>query len=620
MIEPNKLSPFRHFCMTIGAIPSSYKESLTYYEMLEWLCKYLQDTVIPAVNNNAEALEELQSAFITLKDYVDHYFDDLDIQTEINNKLDEMADSGELAQIIAQYIQLAGILAYDSVADLKAAENLVDGSLVKTYGYYDYNDGGGAFYKVRNIINTDVPDDVTIIALHDVSLVAELLIDKINVKQFGAKGDGVTDDTVAIQNAFSYLRTYPRAAEDYAELYFPDGEYIISDTILIDGGRWSKVYGRASIKANMNKPMIKLNSTMWYVFSDLLFWNSNTSSNSCAIEIENSYTNKFQDIYIQGGYKGINIVYGNQLMFDNVSIQQCTYGVYTMAHGNNTENMFNNCTMEVCTLYNIYLGYDGVNSYYGKYMFNNCYIEGSPSEALIYIENGMHAVFNDCYINATTANNTIIHQTGTLPYMKASFNNCYFTGNTNVYLIKQLADNGIVKGVKFDNKCYFTSDVKLYNTGDAIRPKIGKINRDKLNVFNLTNFELDTNNKVIGWLGTGTYTTSATIDPESLYTVDVSNGYIYKKIYLKAGVTYDFEVMTKATSNYSSLELFNENLDAIYFQQPSYSTSWTRLVKTYTPNVSQVFTLLIRSHTNTSSFCGLRIYSNELDLEQNRSY
>lgn len=91
--EIKTISPFRNFCITIGALPTSYLESMSYYEMLCWLCKYLENTINPAINQNAEALKELQ-------DYVANYFEDLDVQTEINNKLDEMADDGTLAEII----------------------------------------------------------------------------------------------------------------------------------------------------------------------------------------------------------------------------------------------------------------------------------------------------------------------------------------------------------------------------------------------------------------------------------------------------------------------------------------------------------------------------------------
>ena len=68
-------APFKHLVMTIGSLPSSFTDSMSYYECLAWLVKYLENTVIPAVNQNAEALDELQAAFITLKDFVDHYFD-----------------------------------------------------------------------------------------------------------------------------------------------------------------------------------------------------------------------------------------------------------------------------------------------------------------------------------------------------------------------------------------------------------------------------------------------------------------------------------------------------------------------------------------------------------------
>ena len=64
------LPPFKRLCMTIGELPSSYVETMTYYESLLWFCNYLGKTVIPTINNNAEAVEELQTKYIELKDYV----------------------------------------------------------------------------------------------------------------------------------------------------------------------------------------------------------------------------------------------------------------------------------------------------------------------------------------------------------------------------------------------------------------------------------------------------------------------------------------------------------------------------------------------------------------------
>lgn len=160
------LNPFARFCCTIGNLPSSYMVSLTYEEQLMWFCNYLQNTIIPAVNNNAECVKELQELYVKLKDYVDNYFKNLDVQNEINNKLDEMAESGQLTEIIAQYLQLAGVLAYNTLNDLKQATNIVNGSICKTLGNINYNDGKGSFYKIRQITSEDVVDEENIISLN----------------------------------------------------------------------------------------------------------------------------------------------------------------------------------------------------------------------------------------------------------------------------------------------------------------------------------------------------------------------------------------------------------------------------------------------------------------------
>lgn len=82
-----------HMCASIGEIPTSYLESMTYEEQLLWLCNFLENTVIPAVNeNNEKALEVL------------NYFKNLNVQNEINEKLNEMVDDGTLERIINEEI------------------------------------------------------------------------------------------------------------------------------------------------------------------------------------------------------------------------------------------------------------------------------------------------------------------------------------------------------------------------------------------------------------------------------------------------------------------------------------------------------------------------------------
>ena len=49
----------------------------------------------------------------------------------------------------------------------------------------------------------------------------------VNVKDFGAVGDGVTDDTAAVQAALTHIRTLSGSS-----LYFPTGTYVITDSEL----------------------------------------------------------------------------------------------------------------------------------------------------------------------------------------------------------------------------------------------------------------------------------------------------------------------------------------------------------------------------------------------------
>ena len=224
------------------AIPLAFDESMSYYECLCGLLDYLKNTIIPTVNNNADAVSELQTLYEELHDYVEHYFDNLDVQEEINNKLDDMAESGELTDIIAQYLGLAGMITFNNVSEMKEALNLVNGSKCATLGFRSVNDGGKAFYKIRTVTNSDTIDEMSIIALHNNTLIAELVYEnELNVKQFGAYGDNSHNDTSVIQHA----------CDKYSNVYIPNGTYLIdADTsINLNDNNTLRLENNAILKA-----------------------------------------------------------------------------------------------------------------------------------------------------------------------------------------------------------------------------------------------------------------------------------------------------------------------------------------------------------------------------------
>lgn len=232
------ISPFIKYCSTIGVVPSTYEENLTYIECLNFMIKFLNDVVIPAFNENDAAFaalkvdysqfkEDILDAFNTLKNYVDTYFENLDVQEEINNKLDAMVEDGTIQEIIDAYLRIKSVLSFDNVAAMVASTNIVNGSTAKTLGFAKINDGGGSFYKIVED-NTLTADGKNIISIGHDDLYAVKINDTINVKEFGAVGDGSTDDYAAIQYC---VDTFP-----HHTIYFPDGEYKVSSPITVKVG------------------------------------------------------------------------------------------------------------------------------------------------------------------------------------------------------------------------------------------------------------------------------------------------------------------------------------------------------------------------------------------------
>lgn len=98
---PTKIDSFRFWCQKV--LPLVYDDSLSYYELLCKVVNYLNNT-IGDVNTLGGDVDNLNKAFIELQDYVNNYFGTLDVQQEINNKLDEMVEDGTFDKLLSRII------------------------------------------------------------------------------------------------------------------------------------------------------------------------------------------------------------------------------------------------------------------------------------------------------------------------------------------------------------------------------------------------------------------------------------------------------------------------------------------------------------------------------------
>ena len=95
-------------------------------------------------------------------------------------------------------------LTFDTVADMQAASNMQSGMTCHTNGFHAIGDGGAAYY----IVTSDAtPNGMDVLALSN-NLYATLVITEpyVTPEQFGAYGDGTTDDSANIQRACAVSR------------------------------------------------------------------------------------------------------------------------------------------------------------------------------------------------------------------------------------------------------------------------------------------------------------------------------------------------------------------------------------------------------------------------------
>jgi hypothetical protein len=155
----------------------------------------------------------------------------------------------------------------------------------------------------------------------------------INVKQYGAKGDGVTDDTKALQSAFDAIGDYTDTA---SVVYLPAGTYKITSTLNLKAQRRIGIIGEdpATVtiqwKGAQDGTMLHINGVEHSRFNRIT-WNG---EGVAKIAVDQSWDgkqyyfdsgNEFADDVFKNVGFGIYGGYAHNISFAEVAIMRCKF-------------------------------------------------------------------------------------------------------------------------------------------------------------------------------------------------------------------------------------------------------------------------------------------------------
>lgn len=432
--DMKNLTPFKLFVLQNFPFIEADFDAVTNYQLLCKVVEYL-NKVIDNNNKQNDNITQLEQNFITLYNYVKDYFDNLDVQNEINNKIDDLITTGEFNSFLSgiytpemfgakgdgvtddtDAIQKA--LAFNNVNISKnylITENLVLHSNLKVFGggtitkKSEFNDSylNHSIFSCTNSNNIDINNIVLIsnslaISVHGCSNVniTNLIInsEKYSILISDSEkneSNGITISNIKLENNVTIIS---------------------SDGIHIDGG-CSNIY-ITNVSGTSGDDFIALNAIegIRKTIKNIIIDNIKCSGYAgvrlygqlnCVIEnvsINNSYINSENGIRLTNivGFTEINL---NAPTFNNI--------------------VFSNCIVD-SSIRNVFLSY--IN---GSVTFNNCTFVASvnPNVGLFNSSINSSLIFDSCVFNTNSTSFIQDCVVGTPPencntYVNITINNC----------------------------------------------------------------------------------------------------------------------------------------------------------------------------------------------------
>ncbi|WP_162903148.1 glycosyl hydrolase family 28-related protein [Taibaiella koreensis] len=406
-----------------------------------------------------------------------------------------------------------------------------DGQTVNVSGYYTTNDGGGGtFYWDAG--NLDSANDGTIFtgATPAAGRWKRIFSNTVDVKWFGAKGDNVTDDTVALQKALDFV-----AIHAY-DLHLSMGTYRVTTpasgthvllldlyqrntlNIFGDGTAQSVIHYDADLSnPNANCDVFKILGTIGNTFEISNFsvlGNNNANVRGRGLSLEYMTTVTARNLKLQLLDTGIYLKDVLSSNFLNVSCNYCRVGVEGKGEGGRPGP--NDFGVLPPNLINFTSGYLSSNFSYGAILsrlhsvtFLASSFEGNGAQG----DSGTGGLY--CYFDAANGANGI------------NINNCYFEGNAggaDITVDNAGSGTHTFSGNTFNrlNATAYTINNILIN-GNGSNPATFGLSRTKLvflgNGFLVANsYVADAGRKTIQLQDGGSYGQFDVVEESNVYT------------------------------------------------------------------------------------------------------
>lgn len=404
--DMKNLTPFKLCVLQNFPFIEADFDAVTNYQLLCKVVEYL-NKVIDNNNKQNDNITQLEQNFITLYNFVNNYFNNLDVQEEINKKIDELITTGEFNSFLS--------------------------------GIY-------------------------------------------TPEMFGAKGDGVTDDTEAIQKALAfnnvniskkYLITENLVLHSNLKIFgggtitkkveFNDS-YLnhcifsctdsnnidINNIILMSNSLAISVHGCS----NVNITNLIINSEKYSILISDSEKNESNGITISNIKLENDVTIISSDgIHVDGGCSNIYIYNVSGTTGDDFIALNAIEGIRKTIKNVIIDNI-------KCSGYAGVRIYGQLNCVIENVSINNSYINSNNGIRLTnivgFIEINLNAptfnniVFNNCIVNSSIRNVFLSYINGSV-----TFNNCTFvtTANPNVGFF-----NSSINSLLIFNNCIFNTN------------------------------------------------------------------------------------------------------------------------------------------------------------------